>query len=76
MYLFQIFLKSSNSNAAVYIEVYVQFYVRLVRELSGPEMFSAAARSTYFLYLNIGRWRPYCVHSALRPLLAYCTCPA
>jgi hypothetical protein len=28
-----------------------------------------------FLYFNIGGWSPYCVHSALRPLLAYCTCP-
>jgi hypothetical protein len=28
-----------------------------------------------FIYLNIGRWSPFCVHSALRPLLAYCSCP-
>jgi hypothetical protein len=27
-----------------------------------------------FYYLNIGGWSVY-VHSALRPLLAYCTCP-
>jgi hypothetical protein len=27
-----------------------------------------------FFYLNIGGWSPYWVHSALRPLLAYCTC--
>jgi hypothetical protein len=29
----------------------------------------------YFFYLNIGGWSPYWVHSALWPLLAYCTCP-
>jgi hypothetical protein len=28
----------------------------------------------FFFYLNIGGWSPYWVHSALRPLLAYCTC--
>jgi hypothetical protein len=28
-----------------------------------------------YFYLKIGRWSPYWVHSALRPLLAYCTCP-
>jgi hypothetical protein len=28
-----------------------------------------------FFYLNTGGWSPYCVHSALRPLLASCTWP-
>jgi hypothetical protein len=27
------------------------------------------------VYLNIGGWSPYWVHSALWPLLAYCSCP-
>jgi hypothetical protein len=31
--------------------------------------------TNYFFYLNISGWSPYWVHSALRPLLAYCTCP-
>jgi hypothetical protein len=31
--------------------------------------------SLEIFYLNIGGWSPYWVHSALRPLLACCTCP-
>jgi hypothetical protein len=38
-------------------------------ERSGCEFF------IIFFNLNIRGWSPYWVHSALRPLLAYCTCP-
>jgi hypothetical protein len=36
---------------------------------------STTVTGLFFFYLNIGGWSPYWVHSALRPLLAYCTCP-
>jgi hypothetical protein len=37
--------------------------------------FLHTARGTVVFYLDIGGWSPYWVHSALRPLLAYSTCP-
>jgi hypothetical protein len=32
-------------------------------------------RPPHFFIWILGGWSPYWVHSALRPLLAYCTCP-